>query len=222
MVENGFEQARFNMVEQQIRPWDVFDPRVLEQFMTLPRDAFVPNAYKGLAYADIEIPLAHGQAMMFPRMEARLLQILAIQREDEVLEVGTGSGFLSACLAKLANRVVSIDIQQDFTEMAGRNLDALEIRNVLLRTSDAMVAPSPDGPFDAIAVTGSVPTSAQAEIFRQQLKPGGRLFIIIGTAPVMDAWLITRESGTTFREEIILETEQVPLESTTQPEAFEF
>ncbi|MBL3526317.1 MAG: protein-L-isoaspartate O-methyltransferase [gamma proteobacterium endosymbiont of Lamellibrachia anaximandri] len=222
MVENGFEQARFNMVEQQIRPWDVFDPLVLGQFLTLPRDVFVPNAYKGLAYADIEIPLAHGQAMMFPRMEARLIQILAIQPEDQVLEVGTGSGFLSACLAKLANRVVSIDIHKDFTEMAERNLDALEIRNVLLRTSDAMTTPSPDGPFDAIAVTGSVPTSAQAEIFRQQLKPGGRLFIIIGTAPVMEAWLITRESETTFREEIILETEQVPLESTTQPEAFEF
>ncbi|QYZ65683.1 MAG: protein-L-isoaspartate O-methyltransferase [Gammaproteobacteria bacterium (ex Lamellibrachia satsuma)] len=222
MVENGFEQARFNMVEQQIRPWDVFDPQVLGQFLTLPRDTFVPNAYKGLAYADIEIPLAHGQSMMFPRMEAKLTQALAIQPGDQVLEVGTGSGFLSACLAKLANRVVSIDIHKYFTEMAGRNLDALEIRNVLLRTSDAMAAPSPDGPFDAIAVTGSVPTSAQAEIFRQQLKPGGRLFIIIGTAPVMEAWLITRESETTFREEIILETEQVPLESTTQPEAFEF
>ncbi|MEN8166644.1 MAG: protein-L-isoaspartate O-methyltransferase [Pseudomonadota bacterium] len=223
MMADSNAQARFNMVEQQIRPWDIFDPRILSLLEELPREQFVPQEYQHLAFADIEVPIGHAQQMMFPRMEAKLLQTLDLQPDDRVLEVGTGSGFLTACLARLAGRVVSIDIHADFSEAARERLGDLGLRNVQLRTGDALTIPlDEDGPFDAIAVTGSLPSSAQADIFRRQLKPGGRLFVIIGNSPVMEALLITRISDTSYREEAILETEQAPLEGAEQPAVFEF
>ena len=216
-------QARFNMVEQQIRPWEIFDPKVLSLLEELPRERFVPPAYQHLAYADIEIPLAHGQCMMYPRMEAKILQALELKPDDRVLEVGTGSGFLTACLARLAGQVVSIDLHEDFSEAASARLQDLGIRNVSLRNGDALASPlEADGPFDAIAVTGSLPSSQQADIFRQQLKPGGRLFVIVGTSPIMRALLITRTPEGGFREENILETDLAPLENAELPPAFEF
>jgi protein-L-isoaspartate(D-aspartate) O-methyltransferase len=223
MMADSMAQARFNMVEQQIRPWEIFDPRVLSLLEELPREKFVPAAYLHLAYADIEIPLGHGQAMMYPRMEAKILQALDLKPDDRVLEVGTGSGFLTACLARLAGEVVSIDIHEDFTETAMSHLREQRIRNVILRTGDALAATlESEGPFDAIAVTGSLPSSQQADIFRQQLKPGGRLFVIVGSSPVMEALLITRIDGGGFREEGIVETDLTPLENAALPPQFEF
>jgi protein-L-isoaspartate(D-aspartate) O-methyltransferase len=222
MMESQFERARFNMVEQQIRPWEVLDPRVLSLMETLPREAYAPETYRHLAYADIEIPIGHGQHMMFPKIEAKLLQALSIQTKDKVLEVGTGSGYLTNCLATLAHQVVSIDFHNEFTEQAKEKLERQGIRNVLLKSGSALAGPLEEGPFDAIAVTGSLPTSQQAEIFRQQLKVGGRLFVVIGSAPVMECMLISRHADKVFQEESILETELAPLINAPAPVEFEF
>jgi protein-L-isoaspartate(D-aspartate) O-methyltransferase len=213
MMADSNAKARFNMVEQQIRPWDIFDPKVLHLMEEMPREQFVPAAYQHLAYADIEIPIGHDQHMMYPRMEAKLLQALDLKADDRVLEIGTGSGFLTVCLAHLAGHVVSIDIHEDFTEAVMQHLQTLGIRNVTLRSGDALAEPlEADGPFDAIAITGSLPTSRQVENFRQLLKPAGRLFVVVGSTPVMQARLITRMPDTGFREETILETDLAPLE----------
>lgn len=222
MMAYSFDKARFNMVEQQIRPWDVIDPRVLTLMESLPREAFVPENYQDLAYADIEIPIGQGQRMMFPRIEARLLQALDLQPSDKVLEVGTGSGYLTACLARLSQQVVSIDLHGEFTDTAKQRLEQLGIANATLMTGDALASPPAEGPFDAIAITGSVPSSEQAELFRQQLKVGGRLFIVIGTPPAMACLLITRHSQSSFREECIFETELAPLINAPVPAVFEF
>jgi protein-L-isoaspartate(D-aspartate) O-methyltransferase len=222
MMAHSVEQARFNMVQQQIRPWEVIDPRVLNVMETLPRDAFVPDAYKALAYADIEIPLAHGEQMMFPRIEARLMQALDLLPSDQALEVGTGSGYLTACLAQLCQSVVSIDIREEFTQSADAKLQQQKISNVSLKTGDALAEAQPEGPFDVIAVTGSVATSEQAEILRQQLRIGGRLFIVIGTPPTMEAMLITRTAEKAFGEEAIFETDIKPLSNAEAPKTFEF
>jgi protein-L-isoaspartate(D-aspartate) O-methyltransferase len=222
MMAQSVEQARFNMVNQQIRPWEVIDPRVLEIMQRLPREAFVPADYTALAYADTEIPIGHGEKMMFPRVEARTMQALDLHPDDCVLEVGTGSGYLTACLAKLCRQVVSIDLNSEFTTSAGEKLQQLGIKNVLLQSGDALAAPSSEGPFDVIAVTGSVPNSAQAEVFRQQLKIGGRLFIVIGTPPAMQAMLITRHRDRVFEEESLFETDLTHLVNANPPAIFEF
>jgi protein-L-isoaspartate(D-aspartate) O-methyltransferase len=222
MMASLFEKARFNMVEQQIRPWEVIDSTVLSLMETLPREVFVPKEYQDLAYADIEIPIGQGQHMMFPRIEGRLLQALDIKPSDKVLEVGTGSGYLTTCLAKLAKAVVTIDLHPDFTDGAAAKLQQLGLVNVELRTGDAMTGPVSGAPFDAIAVTGSLPTSQQAEVFRQQLAIGGRLFVVVGTAPVMSCLLITRHDERVFQEESIFETELTALENAPAPIVFEF
>lgn len=221
-MAHSVETARFNMVNQQIRPWEVIDPRVLGLMDVLPRDAFVPEAYQALAYADIEIPLAHGERMMFPRVEARLMQALDLLPTDQVLEVGTGSAYLTACLANLCQRVVSIDIYEDFSHDAAAKLQQQGINNVLLQTGDALSASISEGPFDVIAVTGSVVTNAQADVFRQQLRIGGRLFVVIGPPPAMEAMLITRTGEQAFSEEMIFETEIKPLINADAPRTFEF
>jgi protein-L-isoaspartate(D-aspartate) O-methyltransferase len=222
MMAHSVEQARFNMVQQQIRPWEVIDSRVLGVMETLPRDAFVPDAYKALAYADIEIPLAQGEYMMFPRIEARLMQALDLLPTDQVLEVGSGSAYLTACLAQLSQRVVSIDIHEEFTQSAAEKLKQQGISNVLLKTGDALDAQLTEAPFDVIAVTGSVANSEQAEIFRQQLRIGGRLFIVIGSSPAMEAMLITRTGENAFSEEGVFETDIKALTNADAPRTFEF
>ena len=203
-------------------PWEVIDPRVLGVMETLPREAFVPDAYKALAYADIEIPLDHGEQMMFPRVEARLMQALDLLPGDQVLEVGTGSAYLTACMAKLCQRVVSIDIHEEMTQSASKKLQQQGIGNVVLKSGDALAGILAEGPFDVIAVTGSVATSEQAEIFRQQLRIGGRLFIIIGAAPVMEAMLITRTGENAYSEEGLFETDVKALTNAEAPRTFEF
>ncbi|MCU7890859.1 MAG: protein-L-isoaspartate O-methyltransferase [Candidatus Thiodiazotropha sp. (ex Ustalcina ferruginea)] len=222
MMANSIEKARFNMVEQQLRPWEVIDPRVLSLMESLPREHFAPENYQDLAYADIEVPIGQGQHMLFPRIEARLMQSLNILPTDKVLEVGTGSGYLTACLASLSQHVVSIDLHNDFIDSAALKLEQQGIKNVTLKSGDALTDPLEEGPFDAIAVTGSVPTSEQAERFRQQLAVGGRLFVIIGNPPVMECMLITRHTEKIFQEESIFETELAPLINAPAPVAFEF
>jgi protein-L-isoaspartate(D-aspartate) O-methyltransferase len=222
MMANQFEKARFNMVEQQVRPWEVINPRVLALMETLPREAFVPEAYQDLAYADIEIPIGLGQSMMFPRIEGRLMQALDIQPNDKVLEVGTGSGYLTACLANLAKHVFSIDIHPEFTDAATTKLEQQGINNVTLLRGDALANTTQGSPFNAIAITGSLPTSQQAEIFRQQLAIGGRMFVVIGQAPVMSCQLVIRHDEKIFQEETIFETEVAALENAPAPIEFNF
>ncbi|MEL1262938.1 protein-L-isoaspartate O-methyltransferase [Pseudoxanthomonas putridarboris] len=182
-----YPQARENMVEQQVRPWDVLDARVLETLATLPREAFVADAHRALAYADLEIPLGHGQAMMKPVVEGRALQALKPQADEEVLEIGTGSGYLAACLGSLARDVVSLEINPELAAAARARLDATGLgNNVRIETADAL-AYDTDRRFDVVCVTGAV--SAIPARFLQWLRPGGRLFVVRGESPVMEAVL---------------------------------
>jgi len=215
-------QAKFNMIEQQIRPWDVFDRQVLEVLAQIPREDFVPAHFRNLAYADTEIPLGHGQSMMAPKIEAKMMQALDIRPADRVLEVGTGSGYLTACLARLARHVVSVDNEAEFTAAASERLRALAIANATLRTVDALLAPVEGRPFDVIAVTGSLEDLQQSEIFRSQLAIGGRLFVVYGSSPAMTALLITRVASDQFREESLFETDLALLTEARLPERFVF
>ncbi len=220
MLANDLERARHNMVVQQIRPWDVIDERVLAVIQAVPRERFVSDTYLGLAFADIEVPLAHGQFMMSPKLEARMMQSLAIQPDDTVLEIGTGSGFVTACLAKLAQQVTSLEIHPDLSQTAAERVAALEISNAVLREDDAFDVEFGDRRFDVIALTGSLPV--YTDRFETLLAPGGRLFAITGTRPAMEANLITRVGGDKFRREAMFETVVEPLIGAPQPEAFVF
>jgi protein-L-isoaspartate(D-aspartate) O-methyltransferase len=206
------------MVRQQVRTWDVFDDETLALLSRLDRHEFVPPGYADLAYAETSIPLPHGQEMMPPLIEGRLLQALDPAAGDRVLEIGSGSGFLTACLASLADTVVSVDIFEDLTRLAAANLDKAGIENVELLTLDAM-RELPDGAFDVIAVTGSM--SEFDERFMDALAPGGRLFVIVGDAPVMEARLLRlAESGR--EEEILFETCIKPLVHAARETSFVF
>ncbi len=199
----NFEQARFAMVEQQVRPWDVLDPRVLDVLHVLQREDFVDAEYRNLAYTDIALPLGHDEVMMKPVLEGRLLQALDLNSQDDVLEIGTGSGFVTACLSHLAREVVSLDIHADFVEQAKQKLLATGIRNVRLECADALTWQN-DRRFDAIAVTAAVTNIP--EIFGQWLKPNGRMFIIRGLSPVQEALRVTHR-GESLHEESLFETD---------------
>jgi protein-L-isoaspartate(D-aspartate) O-methyltransferase len=220
MTTQSLEHARFNMVEQQIRPWEVIDQRVLETLGSLPREAFVPEAYKGLAYADIEVPLAEGQQMMFPRVEGRLLQALDVKPTERILEIGTGSGFLTACLAHLGGEVVSVDNRQAFIDQAGAVLEAQGVNNVELRCQDALAGEIAGAPFDVIAVTGSLP-EAPTE-WKEMLRVGGRMFLVCDEAPAMEATLITRTGDSSWHVEGLFETDLLPLENAPARDRFVF
>lgn len=213
----NFELARTQMLGQQLRAWDVLDDRVLNALASVPRERFAPEEYRSLAFADTEIPLPHGQSMLAPKIEGRLLQALALEPVDEVLEVGTGTGYLTAVMARLARRVVSIDIFPDFVERARAALAQREVGNVELVTGDAL-AFAPASRFDAIAVTGSVPKLD--EHFIRMLKPGGRLFIVVGRPPVMEALLVTKAGDERYSSESLFETVLTPLVNAEQPEPF--
>ena len=200
--------ARRQMVRQQVRTGDVFDAATLAVLDDLERHEFVPPRFASLAYADAEIPLAHNQVMMTPVLEGRLLQALDLCTGDRVLEIGTGTGFLTACLARLAGSVVSVDIFADFVEDAARKLDHAGIGNVELRTMDA-TTDLPDEPFDAIAVTGSLVDFDERLV--AALKPGGRLFVIIGDAPAMQARRIVKLPDGRTTESALFETCIPPL-----------
>lgn len=220
MTDFNIEQARFNMVEQQIRPWDVLDPRVLDLISATPREAFVPEAYRNLAFADLNIPLGHGQVMMAPKVEARILQTLGVRHTDSVLEVGTGSGYLTACLAALGGHVVSVEIVPEFKYAAQKRLAERGIGNVTLRVGDASQGWDPARRYDVIAVTGSLPMYTDA--YQKQLSVGGRLFVIVGQAPVMEALLVTRTAPDGWTRESLFETDLPPLLNAPVPPRFEF
>ena len=198
------DSVRRQMVEQQIRTWDVSETSLLDLLDELPRHRFVPAGYRQLAYADVEIPLRHGEKMMRPLLEGRLLQSLALSTADTVLEVGTGSGYLSACIARQCARLVSIDLHDDFLGGAADILEELGIRNVTLQQRDALRDGLPDGTFDAIAITGSLPELDQGMI--TSLKPGGRMFVICGEMPIMEALLVTRGAETEWTQTSLFET----------------
>ncbi len=197
--------ARRQMVQQQVRTWDVSDPFVLRVISELRREQFVPAEYQGLAFADTEIPLPHGQAMMKPIVEGRLLQALELKSEHNVLEIGTGTGYLTACLAKLSAAVSSIDIFSDFVAMAKSNLADAGIENIELLCMDATTE-IPKGKFNAVAVTGSLPVFDTR--FLDAVKPGGRLFVIVGDSPVMDARIVTRIGKNDWTTRSLFEPEQ--------------
>ncbi|MGD8340593.1 MAG: protein-L-isoaspartate O-methyltransferase [Gammaproteobacteria bacterium] len=213
----NFEAARQQMLSQQIRTWDVLDERVLDTLRATHREAFVPEPERDLAFADIEIPLPHGQCMMTPKVEGRLLQELAIEPTDRVLEIGTGSGYLAACLARLADSVVSLEIFGDLCETAGKRLEQDGVENVELWNQDAMQADF-DAGFDAIAVTASLPVLG--ERFINLLNPGGRLFVVVGRAPVMQALLVRKHSDGSWTENSLFETMLTPMINADQPEPF--
>lgn len=212
------EQARYNMIEQQIRPWDVLDQSVLDIMRRIPRDQFVPQNQQRLAYADIEIPLGHGESMMHPRIEGRMLQDLAITIDDRCLEVGTGSGYVTACLAHLGKEVHSIDIHQDFIENAQTKLLNSHIDNVLLEAKDVFSDFDTSLRYDVIAVTGSVPE--YTTFFEDMLNPGGRLFVVAGKPPAMHATLVTRNENNELSRVSLFETVLKPLQFVTQTEPF--
>ena len=212
----NIEMARRQMLGQQVRAWDVFDERVLATLEETPREQFAPPAFGELAFADMEIPLGHGQVMMAPKIEGRLLQALAVEPTDRVLEVGTGSGFLTACLARLADRVLSVEYYSDFVEGAREKLARLSIE-ADVQTADAMTL-TYSGEFDVIAVTGSVPELD--EHFVRMLRPGGRLFIVVGRKPVMEARLVRMHANGRWTEESLFETVITPLINAERPEPF--
>jgi protein-L-isoaspartate(D-aspartate) O-methyltransferase len=216
----NFEQARRNMVEQQVRPWEVLDDQVLNLFETVQREDFVPVRYRKMAFADINIPLDHGEVMMKPVVEGRMLQAVDIQPHETVLEIGTGSGFITSCLAHLAEEVVSVDIHESFTENAGRRLSEQGLENVQLFTGDVMAGWQPEQAHDVVVVTGSVPRIAEA--FMGWVNPGGRLFCITGDSPAMEAVLMTRLGATEWRSESLFETDLPPLVNAVEPPEFEF
>lgn len=200
------ERAHFNMVEQQVRPWEVLDEKVLEALHNVKREDFVPAAHRRLAYADLEIPLAHGECMMKPVVEGRMLQALDIKFSDAILEIGTGTGYITACLAALGREVTSIDLHQDFIEEATRKLQEKNVANAQLQVADAMRSFECDYEFDAICVTGAA--AAMPEKFKKWMKPaGGRMFIVTGDSPAMQAKLVTRLDHGNWVEETLFETD---------------
>lgn len=195
----NFEQARAAMIEQQVRPWDVLDPRVLDALARVRREDFVAAAHRNLAFADLPLPLAHGEYMMKPVVEGRLLQALGLEPGDDVLEIGTGSGFVTACLAQLAREVVSIDRHQDFVDDARARLAHAGIGNARIECADAL-SWDPGRQFDAVAVTAAVATLPEA--FGRWLKPGGRMFIVRGSSPAQEAVRIVRRDDALVAESL--------------------
>lgn len=214
------EQARFNMVEQQIRPWEVLDQDVLDLLLRVRREEFVPEAYRSLAFADMEIPLGHGETMLTPKMEARMLQSVDPQKTDNVLEVGTGSGYMTALLASMANHVVSVEIEQALSQEAAERLRSHGIYNASLEVGDAARGWPRATPFDVIVLTGSVPVLPA--VFQEGLAIGGRLLAVVGEAPVMKARLITRLEQNVFQAVDLFETCIPPLRNAQTGSRFTF
>lgn len=218
MTALNFEQARHNMIVQQIRPCNVLDDDVLALIQRLPREDFVPVQYKEHAFTDMNIPLAHDQLMMEPKLEAFMLQALKIQPQDSVLEVGTGSGYVTALLASQARHVVSVDINAELQQQAEQKLAAHNINNVTLETGDASRGWDKQRPYDVIAITGSMPVLPES--FQKSLNVGGRLFAIVGDAPAMEVILITRVADNEWSHQVLLETNIPALVNAAEPERF--
>lgn len=214
------EIARFNMIEQQIRTWDVLDPVVLAVLDEVPRENFVAESQKGLAFADIELPIGEGQTMLSPKVEGRILQAVGVKKTDKVLVVGTGSGYLTALLATLADHVHAVEIHPELSAVAKSRLEKQKIHNVTLYVADAANGFAPAAPYDVIVFTGSLqlrPIAAE-----KMLNVGGRLFAVVGDLPIMQATLTQRISEDAYRHEVIFETCLPPLVNAPQAEKFEF
>lgn len=216
----NIEQARFNMIEQQIRPWEVLDPQVLDLLFVVKREDFVPAAYRALAFADMEIPLGHGQVMLAPKIEARLLQELTVKKTDKVLEIGTGSGYMAALLAARAEHVVTLELVPELAETARQNLERAGIANVTVEAGNGAHGRPQQAPFDVIVLSGSVP-ALPADLLKQ-LRVGGRLAAVVGEAPVMEAQLVTCTAEGVFNTVNLFET-VVPVLNQVEPKSrFEF
>ena len=216
----NFEQARFNMVEQQIRPWEVLDQDVLDLLMTVKREEFVPAAYRDLAFTEVEIPIGCGQVMLKPVIEGKVLQALRLGKADSVLEVGTGSGYFAALLAARTEWVRTIELEPELVKLASANLARNGVENVVVVQGDGIAGWAERAPYDVIVVSGGLPFVPQSLL--EQLKVGGRLFAFVGEAPVMKARLITCEAEGRFRTEDVFETVVPMLENAPQREAFSF
>lgn len=213
------DAARRQMIEQQVRTWDVLDPRVLETLAAVPREKFVPEAYGAVAFADTAIPIGHGQFMLKPALEGRILQALAPARGERALEIGTGSGFFAACLAQLTGAVDSIEIHADLAAGAMRTIESLGVSCVNVETADAL-AREYDARYEVIAVTGALPTPDRR--FERALALGGRLFAVVGSAPVMEACLVTRTGEESWLSEVLFETCIEPLVHSAPASRFRF
>ncbi|MGD9871362.1 MAG: protein-L-isoaspartate O-methyltransferase [Thauera sp.] len=216
----NFEKARFNMVEQQIRPWEVLDQDVLDLLMTVKREEFVPAAHRELAFTEVEIPIGCGQVMLKPVIEGKVLQALRLNKSDSVLEIGSGSGYFAALLAARAEWVRSIEIEPELVTLASANLERNGVGNVVVIQGDGNIGFAERAPYDVIVVSGGVQAVPRALL--EQLKVGGRLFAFVGEAPVMKARLITCEAEGRFRTEDIFETVVPMLRNAPTPDAFSF
>ncbi|BCQ22592.1 methyltransferase domain-containing protein [Caballeronia sp. NK8] len=216
----NIEQARFNMIEQQIRPWEVLDQDVLNLLTIVKRENFVPAAYRNIAFADLEIPLPGGERMLAPRVEARVLQELAVHKGETVLEIGTGSGYMAALLAHRGRSVTSVEIAPELADFAKQNLTANGVTNVDVITGDGSLGWDQGAPYDVICVSGGLPVMPQQ--FLEQLKIGGRIAAFVGAAPVMKAQIITRVDEKQFRVSDVFETLVAPLKNAVHPSQFKF
>ena len=216
----NIEQARFNMIEQQIRPWDVLDPQVLDLLFVVKREDFTPPAYRNLAFADMEIPLGDGQMMLAPKIEAKMLQELGLKKTDKVLEIGTGSGYMAALLAARSEHVVTVEKRPALIEIARQNLERAGVTNVTIELGDGANGWSQRGPYDAIVVSGSIPSVPDALL--KQLRVGGRLAVVVGEAPVMEAQLITCTADGIYNTVNLFETVIPSLDGVTAKESFSF
>lgn len=216
--------ARFNMIEQQIRTWEVLDPTVLQLLNDVPRENFVPEEYQGLAFADIEIPIGSaieaGQTMLSPKLEGRILQALNIKKTQTILHIGTGSGYFTALLASLARQVISLEVDSDLIEQAAKNLARNNIKNVTLELADGVFGRPSYEHYDIIVYTASSPVEPIG--VRQQLNIGGLMLIVLGQAPAMQATLIQRVSETGFKQDVLFETCLPELINAPQAQQFEF
>lgn len=212
--------VREQMVSNQLRTWDVLDEAVLDAVRSLPREAFVPPAWRDLAYADIEIPLPHGQHMLAPKIVGRILQSVAVQPGERVLEIGTGSGYLTACLGRLGAQVQSLEIHADLALAARRHLDAVGLAGPQVVHADGLAAADPSETFDAIVLTASLPVYDAR--FEARLRSGGRLFVVVGEGPAMEARLITRDAAAGRTQRGLFETRIDALVNAPRPEAFRF
>jgi len=213
-------QARFNMIEQQVRPWEVLDPQVLELLMTVRREDFVPLAQKALAFVDMDIPLGHGQVMLSPRVQARLVQDLALKKTDKVLEIGTGTGYTTALLAHQAAQVLGFEANAELAAQASANLQKAGVNNAKVRNADGSQGAAGEGPFDAILLSGSVAQVPQNLL--DQLAVGGRLIAIVGDEPMMRATLITRTGPSSFVTAQPWDTNAPRLAGFAETPAFQF
>lgn len=212
------EQSRFNMIEQQIRTWEVLDPIVLDLLKKLPREDFVPPQYEGLAFADLEIPIGEGQLMLSPKIEGRILQALAIKKTDKVLEIGTGAGYLTALMALQAKHVDSMELNNKLSTAAGKRIAAQKIKNVSLKVADGLAVK--EGTYDVVVLTGSLPVYP-IEIERL-LAVGGRMFVVVGDEPAMEAVLATRVTKDAIKKNVLFETCLPVLTNAPQPSRFSF